>query len=146
MKRRRYGLLILAALAVFGTGMAVPAVAAPTSVVNADLEQATGGVPTCFSQVGWGDHGFSWSLVTSAHSGTVAQSVTVTGYASGDRKLLMTENATCAPAATPGQVYTLSLWYKSTTAATSLTVFRHSAAGWTYWTELKALPAAAAWT
>jgi Domain of unknown function (DUF1929) len=120
--------------------------AAPTAVPNADLEQVTAGHPECFSQSGWGDNAATWALTGAAHSGQVAQSVTVSGYASGDRKLLISENATCAPAVTPGQTYTLSVFYKSTTAANALTVFRHSAAGWTYWTELESLPAAAAWT
>jgi len=146
MKRRRYGLLVLVALGLIGTGVAAPALAAPTTVTNADLEQVTGGVPACFSQVGWGQHAAAWNLVTAAHSGHVAQSVTITGYVSGDRKLLISENTTCAPAVTAGQAYTLSVWYTSTTAATALTAFRHSAAGWTYWTDLKALPAAATWT
>jgi hypothetical protein len=120
--------------------------AAPTAVPNADLEQVTAGHPECFSQSGWGDNAATWALTGAAHSGQVAQSVTVSGYASGDRKLLISENATCPPAVTPGQTYTLSVFYKSTTAANALTVFRHSAAGWTYWTELESLPAAAAWT
>jgi hypothetical protein len=126
--------------------VAPAASAAPTAVPNADLEQVTAGHPECFSQSGWGDNAATWALTTAAHSGQVAQSVTVSGYASGDRKLLISENATCAPAVTSGQTYTLSVFYKSTTAANGLTVFRHSAAGWTYWTELESLPAAAAWT
>jgi hypothetical protein len=122
------------------------ATAAPANVVNPDLEQVTGGIPNCFTQAGWGTHTATWALTTVAHSGNVAQSVTVSGYANGDRKLMPAENATCAPAVTPGGAYRLSVWYKSTASANSLTVFRHSGAGWAYWTELTALPAAASWT
>jgi hypothetical protein len=114
--------------------------------VNPDLEQVSGGVPTCFTRAGWGDHTVVWSLSADAHSGTRAQSVSITNYTSGDRKLIPTENGTCAPAVVPGEAYDLSVWYKSTSARNSLTVFRHSGAGWTYWTELKALPPTAAWT
>jgi hypothetical protein len=121
------------------------AAAAPTAVQNPSLEQVTGGQPSCFSRGGWGTSTVTWSLTTAAHTGQVAQSVTVSGYASGDRKLLITENTACAPAVTPGRTYTLSVFYRSTTAKNSLTVFRHSAAGWTYWTDLKTLPAATAW-
>ena len=64
----------------------------------------------------------------------------ITGYVNGDRKLIHTENAACAPAVTPGKSYDLSVWYKST-GANSLTVFRHSAAGWTYWTDSRPCPA-----
>ena len=119
---------------------------APATVVNTDLEQLVNGTPQCFSKGGWGKHSANWAITSDAHSGTKAQSVTITRYVSGDRKLLMTENASCAPAVSPGLTYDLSVWYKSTTAKNSLTVFRHSAAGWSYWTDLKALPAAASWT
>jgi hypothetical protein len=141
----RHAAALLAGLAL-ACCLAPAASAAPTAVPNASLEQVTAGQPNCFSRSGWGTNTAAWALTTAAHSGQVAQSVAVSGYASGDRKLLITENATCAPAVTPGQMYTLSVFYRSTTAANSLTVFRHSTAGWTYWTDLKALPAAASWT
>lgn len=118
---------------------------APT-LVNSDLELVTGTVPDCYSQAGWGDHGLTWSLTNDSHSGVTAQSVTISDYVSGDRKLMMTETAACAPTVTPGETYQLSIWYKSTSVRNSLTVFRHSDAGWTYWTDLKALPPAADWT
>jgi hypothetical protein len=137
--------LILAAMTVAALP-SMPLYAAPAAVTNADLEQATNGVPNCFSQAGWGEHTATWSLVAGAHSGTKAQSITISNYVSGDRKLMVSENATCAPAVTPGESYDLSVWYKSTAAQNSLTLFRHSVAGWTYWTDLKNLPAAAAWT
>ena len=119
--------------------------AAPSTLTNADLEQVTGTVPTCYEQAGWGDHSATWSLVA-GHSGNVAQSLKIANYVSGDRKLMVSENTACAPAVTPGQTYNLSVWYKSTSAKNSLTVFRHSNAGWTYWTDLKQLPVAADWT
>jgi Galactose oxidase-like, Early set domain len=119
--------------------------AAQADVVNGNLEQVTGGVPNCFSRAGWGSHKATWELTSSAHSGVVAQSVTVSRYRSGDRKLLISETAACAPAVTPGKTYDLGVWYRSTTAANFLTVFRHSAAGWTYWTDLKQLPATSTW-
>lgn len=121
------------------------ALAAPATLPNPSLEQVTGTLPNCYEQVGWGQQTFNWQLVA-GHTGAVAQSLTVSNYVSGDRKLLMQESAACAPAVAPGSTYTLSLWYKSTAAQSAFTVFKHSAAGWTYWTDLKALPAAAAWT
>lgn len=140
---------IAVAVVLLGT-VVIPAIngivgAAPT-VVNGDLEQLTGNNPTCFNQAGWGDHGVNWALTNDAHSGTKAQSVTISNYVSGDRKLMMAESAACAPDVTPGKTYDMSVWYKSTSTKNSLTVFRHSAAGWTYWTDLKSLPAANVWT
>ncbi len=141
------GFVLAFGLAAVVGGVVVPkASAAPTAVLNPDLEQVTNGAPNCFEQSGWGGNTASWSLTTAAHSGTVAQSITISNYTSGDRKLLMTESNSCAPALTPGTTYNLSVWYKSTGTANSLTVFRHSAAGWEYWTDLKSLPAAASWT
>lgn len=126
--------------------ISAPAViAAPASLTNPDLEQVTAGVPDCYQQSGWGDHTAAWNLSTDTHSGTTAQSVTISNYVSGDRKLMMTESAACAPAVTAGQAYDISVWYKSTSAKNSLTLFRHSGAGWAYWTDLKTLPATDVW-
>lgn len=140
-------LLALAATLITVPNLTHPAYAAPVAVVNPDLSQVNiaNQTPNCFEQSGWGDHTVKWSLVA-GHNDNVAQSLQISNYQSGDRKLMIQENTTCAPAVTPGQTYDLSVWYKSTAAKNSLTVFRHSAAGWTYWTDLKALPAAAAWT
>lgn len=124
---------------------AATATAAPVDIVNPGLEQQTAGIPDCFSQGGWGEHGVVWEIVE-GHESASAQSVTITDYQSGDRKLMMQESTACAPAVTAGQTYDLGVWYKATSANSSLTVFRHSAAGWTYWTDLKRLPASEAWT
>lgn len=145
MRRSRLAFVLAAAVA-GATAVAGPVAAAPPTVVNPGLEQVQAGVPACFTQGGWGDGTTTWALTTAAHTGQVAQSITVAGRTSGDRKLMMTENATCAPAVLPGATYRVSVWYRSTTAAVSLTVFRHSAAGWTYWTDLSGAPAATAWS
>ena len=120
--------------------------AAPADIENPSLELTVNNAPICFSQSGWGDHTYSWSLTNDAHTGTVAQSITLSNYVSGDRKLIMTESTDCGPAVTPGNQYDLSVWYKSTSASVSLTVFRHSGAGWTYWTDLTQPGAAANWS
>lgn len=145
MRRWLLSLTVLSSILV-GSLSTTIAGAIPTAVTNPDLEQTTGGVPNCFEQSGWGNHTSAWSLTTAAHSGTVAQSVTISNYISGDRKLMMSENTTCAPAVTPGATYNLSAWYQSSSTANSLTVFRHSAAGWAYWTNLSNLSVATAWT
>lgn len=141
-------LFIAAVLVITSAGqLLVPAAsAAPATVLNPDLEQTANNTPTCFTKAGWGDHTATWALTNDTHSGNVAQSLTIANYVSGDRKLMMTENDACAPAVTPGERYDIGMWYKSTSDRNSLTVFRHSAAGWTYWTELGGQPRAAAWT
>jgi hypothetical protein len=127
--------------------MVAPAVlAAPAALTNPSLEQYAGNTPACFEQAGWGDNNATWAITNNAHTGAAAQSVTIANYASGDRKLMLSENNNCAPAVTAGNTYQISAWYKSTSAKNGFTIFRHSAAGWTYWTDLAALPATAGWT
>jgi len=135
----------IAAAMILAPSMPNSAYAAPATIVNPGLEQSTGNGPTCYEQTGWGQNNAVWTTVA-GHASAKAQSVTVKDYINGDRKLMMTESIDCAPAVVPGSTYDVSLWYKSTTAKNSLTVFRHSAAGWTYWTDLKGLPVAADWT
>lgn len=144
MRRSRRVAVVLAGGLVAATAVAGPVAAAPPTVPNPSLEQTQAGVPTCFGRGGWGDGAATWALVA-GHTGAVAQSVTLAGRTQGDRKLMMSEDAACAPAVGEGGTYRLSVWYRSS-VATSLTVFRHSAAGWTYWTDLAGAPAAAGWT
>jgi hypothetical protein len=149
-RRRRFAhIAIVVVVAAGAAAVPIPGRyvgAAPPTVTNPSLETVIGSVPACFTQSGWGDHAVAWSLTPAAHSGTSAQSVTLSNYVSGDRKLLMAESGACAPAAQPGTTYQLSVWYMSTSTRNSLTVFRHSGAGWTYWTDLQALPPTSTWT
>lgn len=144
---RRWRLAAVVAALVTLFGFAAPsATGASPVVVNGDLENAPANSPSCFTRSGWGDGNVTWAPAPSAHSGSFAQAVTIDGYVDGDRKLMISESAECAPAVTPGGRYDLQVWYRSSTAANALTVFRHSAAGWTYWTDLKTLPAMPEWT
>ncbi|WP_327353785.1 galactose oxidase early set domain-containing protein [Streptomyces sp. NBC_01304] len=100
-------------------------------------------MPDCWEKSGWGNNDYTFTTTgqAEAHSGTKAMKVALTRRVDGDRKALITENATCSPAATPDKQYDLSLWYKSTTPDASMTLFRHDkTAGWQYWTDLKTLP------
>ncbi|MFE9447094.1 galactose oxidase-like domain-containing protein [Streptomyces sp. NPDC006739] len=117
-------------------------------VKNPGFETAgTDGMPYCWEKSGWGDNDFTFATTSDAHSGAEAMKVTLTRRADGDRKALITESAACAPVVTAGKQYDLSLWYKSTTPDTAVTLFRHDAtAGWQYWTDLKTLDMAAGWT
>ncbi|MFI6287063.1 galactose oxidase-like domain-containing protein [Streptomyces sp. NPDC051018] len=125
-----------------------PASAGPNLIQNPGFETAGGpgndGMPACWKKSGWGDNDFTFQTVTDAHSGSAAMKVSLTRRVSGDRKALVTENATCAPPVTPDKQYDLSLWYKSTTPDTAVTLFRHDAVnGWQYWTDLMTLPVSA---
>lgn len=117
-------------------------------VTNPGFETAgTDGMPSCWEKSGWGDNDFTFATVSDAHSGTKAMKVTLTRQVDGDRKALITESAACAPVVTAGRQYDLGLYYRTTTPDAAITLFRHdTTAGWQYWTDLKTLDMAAAWT
>ncbi|WP_354645122.1 galactose oxidase early set domain-containing protein [Kitasatospora camelliae] len=103
--------------------------------------------PQCWEKSGWGNGTFSYQVVTDAHEGRKAVKLAIDGVTQGDRKTMMFESGACAPKATPGHQYDLSLWYKSTTPNAVITAFRHDTTqGWQYWTDLQTLPVAGAYT
>jgi hypothetical protein len=124
-------------------GAATAAAADPLNLVkNPSLE--LGDVEaSCFKRAGWGTEG-DWSFVPGRQGGR-AVSLAIQGHTQGDRKLVQEESAQCAPAVTPGRSYEIQIWYKST-AAVSLTLFRHTAQGWSYWGDAAQQGAAADWT
>ncbi|MPY50302.1 DUF1929 domain-containing protein [Streptomyces sp. K1PN6] len=145
---RRTSLLGVGALAA-GLLLAVPQPASAANLVkNPGFETAgTGDMPYCWEKSGWGDNDVTYSTVADAHSGSRAMKVELTRRVDGDRKVLITESTECAPVVTVGRQYDLSLWYRSTTPDTAVTLFRHDAtAGWQYWTDLKTLEQAGTWT
>ncbi len=147
-RRRRIAMLAVTGLT-SGLLLAGPQPASAANLIkNAGFETAgTDGMPYCWEKSGWGDNDFAFAHTSDAHTGAKALKVTLTRRVDGDRKALITESAQCAPAATPGKQYDLSLWYKSTTPDTSVTLFRHdTTAGWQYWTDLKTLDMASAYT
>ncbi|GAA2600990.1 hypothetical protein GCM10010435_95460 [Winogradskya consettensis] len=118
-------------------------------LANGGLEAVDStGFPLCWEKSGWGDSTHTFEVSHAApHGGANAMKVTVAAISNGDRKAMMLENPSCAPNVTPGHQYDASAWYKSTTANTVMTIFRHDVAqGWTYWTDLATLPVANAWT
>jgi hypothetical protein len=125
-----------------------PASAGANLIANPGLESLAGdGFPVCWEQSGWGANGHTFVVSTDAHSGARSMSVTLTTAGQGDRKAMMLEDTSCAPNVTPGHQYDLSVWYKTTTPNTVMTVFRHDVQqGWVYWTDLASMPVAADWT
>lgn len=118
----------------------------PELIANGDLA-AGDAVPVCFQPAGWGEsvttHGF---VDGPAGSSGRAWRITMADHESGDHKLLVAEAAGCAPDVQPAQEYDLALQYRSTAERQAITLFRHTAAGWEYWTDLQALPASADWS
>lgn len=115
---------------------------------NASLETAgTGGLPQCWQGVGYGTNTAVFSSSTAAHTGAVAEKLTVSGYINGDAKLLPNLDAgSCAPAAIAGHSYSMRAWYTST-APTQFAAYYKAANGtWTYWTSSPWFGATAAYT
>ncbi|MGW7409225.1 galactose oxidase-like domain-containing protein [Streptomyces sp. NPDC054833] len=148
LHRRRTALVGVGALTA-GLLLTSPQSAEAANLVkNPGFETAgTDDMPYCWEKSGWGNNDFSFATVADAHSGSKAMKVTLTRRVDGDRKALITESTECAPVVTAGKQYDLSLWYKSTTPDTAVTLFRHDAtAGWQYWTDLKTLDMASGYT
>ncbi|MEU6063276.1 MULTISPECIES: galactose oxidase-like domain-containing protein [Streptomyces] len=148
LHRRRTALVGVGALTA-GLLLTSPQSAEAANLVkNPGFESAgTDDMPYCWEKSGWGNNDFSFATVSDAHSGSKAMKVTLTRRVDGDRKALITESTQCAPVVTAGKQYDLSLWYKSTTPDTAITLFRHdTTAGWQYWTDLKTLDMASGYT
>jgi putative cell wall-binding protein/peptidoglycan/xylan/chitin deacetylase (PgdA/CDA1 family) len=133
---------------------AVPGPAAPppppegtNMITNPGLETLTNGLPECWAAGSYGTNTPTFAIVSPGHSGTNAEELDMTGYSSGDAKLLPAlDTGTCSPAGTPGHVYTLSAWYKST-ALTQFEVYYRLASGtWDYWTASPQYAASSDWT
>lgn len=118
-------------------------------VANPNLATGTG-TPRCFTLAGWGESTSHAAITTSAPAGsptgTRSYRITMANRVSGDLKLIPSASAGCAPVVSPGTGYTASVDYTSTSDATSLTVFQHTADGWSYWQELASLPATTGWS
>lgn len=133
------------------TRVAAPPAADPgvNAIRNADLETANSatGYPDCFQAGGYGTNQPSFATSSPGRSGSVAQSVAVTGYVDGDAKLLpRLDLGECAPTVVAGRQYQLGVWFQST-AITQLALYYRDADGvWRYWTSGPWIGAASAWT
>jgi hypothetical protein len=126
------------------------ALAAVNLLQNGDLSATSGTTPACWRLSGYGTNSFTWTHTTDAHSQSYAERLDVTGFASGDRKLLSVEDAgTCAPAVTPGQRYGVSAWYKvaraSATAPKFFAFYRSSSGKWSRWTDSPTVGSSSTW-
>jgi Big-like domain-containing protein/chitobiase/beta-hexosaminidase-like protein len=111
---------------------------------NPSLETATGSTPTCWLLGGYGSNTFTWTRTSDSHIGSFAETLDMTAYTNGDRKLVNTQDSgSCAPAATPGRTYIVTAWYKANVTARIFAYYR-SGGVWTFWTSAS-FPAASSW-
>ena len=117
-------------------------------IQNPSFETPTGAtaVPTCWQQGSAGTNTATWSHTSDAHTGSFAEKVTITGFTSGDRKIVQTQDSgACAPAITAGQAYQLSEWFKGA-GTLAFTIFTRNAAGtWIFCQQTSNVAASANW-
>ncbi|MFM8340718.1 MAG: Ig-like domain-containing protein [Methylomonas sp.] len=119
-----------------------------------DLDADNNNQADCWYRSNYGTNTATWTHnkdASKAHSGLGSETVTITSYSNGDRKLLPTLDSGqaagfCAPNVVAGQTYQLSAWYKST-APVSLTLFYLDSGNvWQYWRDGPLYQAAGNWT
>jgi hypothetical protein len=120
----------------------------PNLVQNYSLEEATNGIPTGFQTGSAGTNTATWTYTTDAHTGGHAERVDITDFVSGDRKLVMRQDAsTISPAATPGHTYLASVWGKGTGTAAVVMFYRSATDGsWKYWQQSPTVRLGSGWT
>jgi peptidoglycan/xylan/chitin deacetylase (PgdA/CDA1 family) len=141
-------------------GSVQPAVTAPSApaapvgqqaLVNPTLTTAdpnNAANPDCFQQASYGANtpSFSWSS-TGGDGGGGEETISMTGLSSGDAKLISTEDlGQCAPTATAGDSYKISVEYQSTVPV-FFTLYGRAADGtWKYWTQSPTYAPSSGWT
>jgi peptidoglycan/xylan/chitin deacetylase (PgdA/CDA1 family) len=150
-------------------GQALAVVSAPIHrgpyalVVNARLAQpgtAAGGGPDvggdgvdtqeatrCWRRAGYGVSHATWTRRPVGIHGSMAETIAVTGYVSGDRKLIVRpDGGSCSVRVEDGVRYRLWVWYRAT-APISLTAYvRNSAGRWRYWARSRAVRPSKGWS
>jgi peptidoglycan/xylan/chitin deacetylase (PgdA/CDA1 family) len=90
----------------------------------------------CWMPAAYGRSTVRWAPTRDARSGRWALRMTITGYASGDAKVVQQfDLGACSLPVQGGRSYLLSSWYQAT-ARTQYSVYWRDAAGrWRYWTS-----------
>ena len=129
-----------------------PLVAGPTpppirgpGISNAALAtRGPGGGPACFQTARYGSNTARFSYQPGGGPGGAgAETIRMTGWTSGDAKLLPTlDLGQCAPPAQPGQRYSVAEFYRSSKPVRFDLYYRTTVGNWVYWTTSSAMPAA----
>ena len=116
-------------------------------LANASLEaSANGSTPDCWQLGGTGTNSFSWARTSNARSGSWGETVTITAYTSGDRKLVTAQGTSaCSPRVSPGSSYALGGWYESNQPARIVVYYQNSSGSWIFWTQSPQFAASGTW-
>jgi peptidoglycan/xylan/chitin deacetylase (PgdA/CDA1 family) len=127
-----------------------PAGPGVNGVANPSLETAdqnNAGFPYCWVKSTGAGTTASYAETSAAHSGSTAETVTVSAYTSGDAKLITKQDlGECAPTAVSGDSYTAQGWYQSTVPTRFVFWYRDANGGWHYWTQSPQFAASSGWT
>lgn len=127
--------------------IAPPAAPGLNGITNPSLEEQVDGVPTCWTQGGFGANSPEFSLIPSAHSGAIASRLVMRDYIDGDAKLLQnTDLGACAPSVLAGRTYTIEVWYTATVPASFSVQYRLARGVWIYGLSSPPFPPAAEFT
>jgi len=129
-----------------------PAAAGVNALTDPGLTSidANTGFPACYQPGGWGTNTVAWANTTNvppgSPTGSQSQNVTITGYSSGDAKLLpILDQGACTPTVVPGDTYNLSVQYESTAVSQFALYYRTTFGNWVYWTSSPWFAASSTW-
>ena len=110
---------------------------------NPSLETDANGnqVPDCWQRGGFGTSSATYSLVSDAFDGNVAQRITMTSFSSGGRSLISAQDlGSCAPAVTPGHAYTMTSYYMASVQPIFSVYYRKTNGAWAWFAQSARLP------
>ncbi|MGK3647702.1 polysaccharide deacetylase family protein [Pseudarthrobacter enclensis] len=100
------------------------------------------GLPQCWQVSGYGENSSELATLAPGFRGGVTRRLDVTGYRSGDVKLLpVLDLGACSPSVTAGRTYSLRAWYQSTAATQYAVYYRTQTGDWKFWTASPYFPA-----
>jgi peptidoglycan/xylan/chitin deacetylase (PgdA/CDA1 family) len=118
------------------------------SLQNPSLENPTSGEepPECWREGGFGTNSASFARTSEAHSGAWAGRLSVSGYVSGDAKVLVRQDeGDCAPQVTPGRAYTVGSWYRSNAGMSLVSFYRDQIGAWHFLATSPTFAPSATW-
>ncbi|MGD0375196.1 MAG: Ig-like domain-containing protein [Streptosporangiaceae bacterium] len=127
-----------------------PAPAGTNGVANASVETDdiyNPGTPSCWSTTTSAGDTASFAETSTAHTGSVGETVTMSSYTSGNAALIIKQDlGQCSPSAVTGDSYLVSGWYQSTVPTRFVFWYRDANGGWHSWTKSPQFAAASSWT
>jgi peptidoglycan/xylan/chitin deacetylase (PgdA/CDA1 family) len=118
-------------------GPVAPAKSEPLPENPSLEEDANGnGIPDCWTIGSSGLNSYEATRTTDAHSGSYAEQVSISGFESGDKRLITTQDlGQCAPAAAPTHTYSASAFYKGEGTMRWVAYLRNGQGGWSFWAQ-----------